>query len=267
MDSDVGATFRNLVASELQNELGRIHAAVGQINGAAAAKGYFDSGRRIVQVSGPFVEGIQRHREFVFRAWADYLRPRLLVQQQNADAGIIATAATDAFDESIAVIQRRHHEVLQSPRGGFESAVRSVQDSFAAKVSTERSLLAANTKLYATTPTPPVHPHINVTTTGANSPVNVGSGTQTQSVVTVDMRGLVEALDKLVAAIDQRGSSDTAELREVVVAAMDEAGKRTPNRLKLASYLGGVASGVHTVAAIEPAWQVVKKIAESLGLM
>jgi hypothetical protein len=129
--------------------------------------------------------------------------------------------------------------------------------------------LLAELNLYATIPQqlPPVST-VSVTTHGPNSPVNVGPGTQTQSVTSAaPMAELVQALAALLAAMDNHHPGAAPDLRQVLEDAKLEAEKPTPNVLRLKAFLSGSKDAVQTFAALNPAWDTAQRLAQTLGLL
>ena len=80
------------------------------------------------------------------------------------------------------------------------------------------------------------------------------------------MSELVSALNRLLEAMAESQRPELAEVREILVEAKEEAAKPSPNRLKLSTLLAGSGGIVQTVAALQPAWEVVHRLARTLGL-
>jgi len=257
---DEKTQFLALVDAELTNELDKIQIEVGEAISKAVAAGAFNSGARRHQVSEAYVRGTKRHRQEIFVRWTAYIQPRLRAGAQN-EAASLSSLAVQAFDQSLATIQRRHDDQLSDPHS------ETLRDSFPKRVEHERAALSAATLLHAGLPQQPTQPSITVNHSGAYSPVSIGSGGVHQTVQTATMGDLGQALRDLAEAIRQQPSSNSPELLEVVVEAADEVEKQAPNKLRIGSLLAGAAAAVQTAGAVQPAWEAVKAAARALSFL
>lgn len=170
-----------------------------------------------------------------------------------ADRASYIDSAAKAFDRGAAKLNSTYNS---TPNQGMERAGLSV---IREAVDRERRQLVAKLNLSTmVTMTTPSTPTITINTSGDNSPVNVGSGSLTQSVssTTVSMVDLSKALGDLLVAIDNHGGSP--ELREVVAEAKVEAEKPKPNPLRLKGLLGGAKDVVQTVGGLKGAWEAIE---------
>jgi hypothetical protein len=201
----------------------------------------------------------------VFEKWTTYVRPRLASLSQT-DREAFIQAAADALNRAIAGLRSNMNQRLRTGSGLASGAIDSARRSFEDIASREKQHLMAELSLYMTTPPTPAGTNINVVTSGANSPVNVGPGTLSQRIGgQASMQDLAAALGSLIELIDRHHSDDARELREVVAEAKAEAEKSAPNRLRLKSILAGCRDAVQTFAALDPGWQGVQAIAHMLG--
>jgi hypothetical protein len=202
------------------------------------------------------------YRECIFDKWRSYVRPRF-PSLLEADRTNFADAALRALDKAIAdALSHFHGRPKPGLTFGLESAhlISSTGDR-------ERRLLGHELRLDMSTP-PPGTAAVNVVTHGSNSPVNVGSGALNQHVNTAEgMTELVAALTALLAAMNQM--PDLAQLndvRDIVIEAKEEATKSKPNKLKLRVVLTGIKDSLQGIAAVQPAWEVVHRVIQMLGL-
>jgi len=65
-------------------------------------------------------------------------------------------------------------------------------------------------------------------------------------------------------AIDRNYPDDLREMRELVAEAKDEAENGAPNGLRLRSILGYCRDAVQTFAALDPSYQALQRIAQTL---
>jgi len=219
----------------------------------------FQSSGRVLYTALRLSDGIVRYRKFIFEKWTSYVRPRLTSVSDDDRAAFVGVAL-NAMDAVTAMAKELHQS-----RPGFNglSGPQAEIDKVGAR---ERRLLEAEVNLHMTTPTVPSS-QIHVSTSGANSPVNVGSGSLTQQVNSAEgMAELVSALNHLLEAMAQTMRPELAEVREILLEAKEEAAKPSPNRLKLSTFLSGAGGIVQTVAALQPAWEAVQQLGRTLGL-
>lgn len=251
--------FATLLSSELEAERQRSETEMVQVEFDFAMRGMFQSSARVFHTALRLSEGIVRYRKFIFEKWTSYVRPRM-TSVSDGDRAAFVGVALNAMDVATAMA----HELHQS-RPEFNNLTGPLAEI--TKVGTrERGFLEAEVNLYMTTPTAPPS-QIHVSTSGANSPVNVGSGSLTQQVNSAEgMTELVSALNRLLQAMAEAQRPELAEVREILLEAKEEAAKPSPNRLKLSMILAGAGGIVQTVAALHPAWDAVHQLARSLGL-
>ncbi len=231
------------------------------------ARGMFNSGGRLINVAKEYSAAVSRLRSFVFEKWTAYIKPRL--GQLSADQReAYVQAAAQALDAGASRFGAELDSRLSRGVGLLSDAVRAARGPFQETATREKQYLTADLSLYMTTPVAAAGTNIKVVTSGANSPVNVGSGTLNQTIGSpVSMQDLAGALGTLLVLMDRHHSEDTRELRELVVEAKDEAEKAAPNGLRLKSILTGCRDTIQTFAALDPGWQGVQRIAQMLGLL
>jgi hypothetical protein len=179
----------------------------------------------------------------------------------EADRSAFVGAALNALD--VAVEGAEKHYSTRSQFNQLTSPLAEIEKAGAR----ERKLLEAEVNLYMTTPTAPASQSIHVSTHGSNSPVNVGSGSISQEVHTAEgMVELTAAIGRLLDGMAQMPRPELSEVREILLEAREEATKPAPNRLRLRSILAGTKDGLAGVAALQPAWETVYRVAQMLGL-
>jgi hypothetical protein len=252
--------FATLLSAELETERQRSVTEMIQVESEFTRRGMFQSSGRVFQTAVRLGEGLVRYRKCVFERWTAYVRPRLS-SLPDANRAAFVEAALSAMDAAVAMARGLHHS-----RPGFNGLTGPLGeiDGVGAR---ERRLLEAEVNLYMTTPPVPPSQTVHVTTSGANSPVNVGSGSLNQQINSAQgMVELVTAIGSLLEAMAQTQQPELAEVREILLEAKEEAAKPSPNRLKIGSILAGAGGIVQTVAALQPAWEVVYQLARTLGL-
>jgi hypothetical protein len=258
MTDDAIAQFCGLLASELEAAQHRWAKEIMKVEADATAKGAFHSGRRISVTAERLSEGLIQYRQYMFDRWGSYVRPRL-ASLPPTDQTAFVDVALGAFDKAIArAIAQFEARPRPSPHIDFSGPIKDTG-------ARERRSLEAELRLYLSTP---ARANVtNVSTYGANSPVNVGSGTLNQQINTAEGMGeLVVALVALLEAMGQVQDHRLDDVREIVIEAKDEAGKPKPNKLKLGAILGGIKTGIEGVAVLEKAWELVQHISQSLDL-
>lgn len=256
--------FREHVEGEFGTELARIHGDCTRIDAEAASKGMFRSGRRLILLSDAYAQGIQRHRRAVFDVWATYIKPHL----NGANATECRSMVLAAFDKSVQAAITDHDQRITKDAKAIqaERASASLLQSFLAKTASERLALESQAKLHGALPVQPPSPQVVVHATGRNNSINVGSGSAHQIVHEgADLAALAQALGQLLAEL--RAQQAEADLTSLVADAKAEAEAPKPNKLKLASLLGGAATGVQVLGSVPTAWELVKSAGKALGLM
>jgi hypothetical protein len=263
MPHDDVTSLAELLASELEAAQLQWSKEIIKVESEMNAKGMLHSGSRMSQTADRLNKGIVLYRKYIFDTWIAYIKPRL-PSLSAAERTAFASAAVAALDQATG-------GAVGQLEGRPGPGLRSSTD-FAAPIKEtgqrERRRLESEIRLYVSTPvsTPPAS--IHVSTHGANSPVNMGSGAIHQQVNTAEgMAELVAALRSLLDAMSQmQERSELNEVREIVVEAKDEAGKPVPNMLRLRSILGGIKTGIEGVAVLEKAWELVQQASKALGL-
>jgi hypothetical protein len=258
MADDPRTELANLLAAELEAAQLRWAKAVTEFESLCNSKGRFLSGARIIGTAEKLNDGLVQYRQFIFDKWVTYVRPRL---PSLPDQSAFVEVALAAMDKAIA-----------GALGQFDARpkVSGVSTDFSGPIkeagARERQSLESELKLYISTPTgTAASMNVNVTTHGPGSPVNVGSGTQTQQINTAEGMGeLVLALTTLLDAM--KDHPQLGDVREIVIEAKDEAAKPAPNKLRLRAILGGIKDGLQGTAALLPAWESVHRVMQMLGL-
>jgi hypothetical protein len=260
MSDDPRAQLANLLSAELEAAQRRWAKAVLEFESLCASKGMFQSGARITGTAERLCEGLVGYRQFTFDKWTAYVRPRL-PSLPAADQAAFVEVAIAAMDKAIADALGQFDDRPKPQSRAAMDFSGPIKETGAR----ERQSLESELRLYISTPTtPPASMNVNVTTHGPGSPVNVGSGTQTQQINTAKGMGeLVAALTTLLEAM--KDHPHLGDVREIVVEAKDEATKPAPNKLKLRSILGGIKDGLQGVAALHPAWESVHRVMQMLG--
>lgn len=184
MTDDPRAQLATLLATELDaSELQWIK-TITELERLFASKGRFQSGARIVGTSERLSEGLVQYRRYIFDKWATYVRPRLpslSPSEQSAFVGVALAAMDQAMALALQTLETRSmpssHKWTEFSGPINDTATR------------ERRSLETELDLYMSTPTSFPASVVNVTTHGHSSPVNVGSGTQTQQITTAEGMG------------------------------------------------------------------------------
>jgi hypothetical protein len=265
MTDNARVQLHSLLSTELDAAQLRCAKRVTEVESLAASKGAFNSGARIMMTAECLNEGIVQYRQFILEKWSAYVRPRLSslpYDEQSAFVDLALEAMDKAIAGALRLFDTRSKPHIQSATPLSEPIIETG--------ARERRSLEVELRLYMSTPTnTSAGMNVNVTTHGPGSPVNVGSGTLNQQIKTAEgMAELVAALGSLLDAMSQmQDRLELNEVREIVVEAKDEAAKPVPNKLKLRSILAGVKDGLQGVAAVQPAWDVVHRMIQMLGLV
>jgi hypothetical protein len=260
METEETQAFWRVLSSDLTAEQHRWQDEVLEIDSDFSRKGRFESSARLRAITRSYELGIRRFRRSIFQTWTTYVRPRIGTITEG-EATRFREIALDFMDRVLKVARDKFSTT--NPGQGWEA---SLMAQIADAARAERQHLESEMVLYNTTPSPVGN--VNITTLGAQSPVIVGSGHIHQKQQSApDVRPLVEALDVLLAALAKKASPELVEVQEVVVEARDEAMKPASNGVRLKSLLSGVRETLGTVTDFQSAWEVVQKVAQSLGLM
>jgi hypothetical protein len=262
MTDDPRSQLADLLSSELDAAQLRWVRVITDFERFTNSKGMFQSSARMTGTAERLNEGLIQYRQYIFDKWTAYVRPRLpslSPAEQTAFVDVALTAMDNAIAMALRTLQSRAKPALQISTD-FSGPIKDT-------AARERRSLETELRLYMSTPTDtPASMNVNVTTHGSGSPVNVvGSGTLNQQIKTAEgMAELVTVLGALLEAM--KGHPQLGEVRDIVIEAKDEAAKPTPNRLKLRSILAGVSDGLQGIAAIQPAWEAVHRVAQMVGL-
>ena len=262
MTSVPADAFYAHIHGEFEAELARIHGDCTRIDSEASSKGSFRSGRRLMLLSDAYVLGVQRHRRALFESWVTYVKPHMT----GANAAECRSMAIAAFDKSLQAATADHDRRITKDAAALNAASATLLQLFLAKTTSERRALESHAELHAALPVQPLSQQIVVNATGRNNSINVGSGSAQQTVHEgADLAALAQALGQLLAELHAQQAE--ADLTSLVADAKAEAEAPKPNKLKLASLLGGAATGVQVLGSVPTAWELVKAAGKALGLM
>ena len=82
-----------------------------------------------------------------------------------------------------------------------------------------------------------------------------------------ERKDLVAALAQSIKAIDADYKEEMRELRALLEDARKEAEKDEPDGVKLKALLADAKEMVRTFAILDPAWQVVQRVARMFGML
>jgi hypothetical protein len=80
------------------------------------------------------------------------------------------------------------------------------------------------------------------------------------------MKDLASALAQSIKQIEADYGEEAREIRAKLAEALAEAEKHEPSSTKLKAILGDVREAVKSVAALDPAWRAVQRVARLVGL-